>query len=50
VRHSHNPAVMLKVYAKWLAGSTDKDVTKITAAMGFAIRGFERRVACIAQR
>ena len=34
--HGHSPAVMLKVYAKWLSGSTDKDVAKISAAMGFA--------------
>jgi integrase len=34
--HGHSDAVMLKVYARWLAGSTDKDVAKISAAMGFA--------------
>jgi len=34
--HGHSGAVMLKVYAKWLQGSTDKDVAKIGAAMELA--------------
>jgi len=34
--HRHSAAVMLKTYAKWLTGSTEKDVEKIRAAMGFA--------------
>jgi hypothetical protein len=35
-QHGHSPAVMLKTYAKWLAGSTDEDVEAIRTAMGFA--------------
>jgi hypothetical protein len=42
--HGHSPAVMLKVYAKWLTGSTNKDVAKIEAAMGLASRGFGKRL------
>ncbi len=34
--HGHTAAVMLKAYAKWLTRSTEKDVAKISAAMGFA--------------
>jgi integrase len=37
-QHGHSPAVMLKTYAKWLAGSTEKDIEAIRAAMGFATR------------
>ena len=34
--HGHSAAVMLKAYAKWLTGSTDKYVAKIRTAMGLA--------------
>ena len=46
--HGHSATVMLKVYAKWLKGSTDKDVAKISVAMGFATSGFAERVIYIA--
>ena len=36
LERSRNAAVMLKAYAKWLTGSTEKDVAKINAAMEFA--------------
>jgi len=35
-QHGHSAAVMLKTYARWLAGSTEKDVEAIRLAMGFA--------------
>jgi hypothetical protein len=38
--HGHSAAVILKAYAKWLTGSTDKDVAKIRTAMGLASSGF----------
>ena len=34
--HGHSAAVMLKAHAKWLKGSAEKDVAKISGAMGFA--------------
>jgi integrase len=37
-QHGHSAAVMLKVYARWIAGSTDKDVNAIRRAMGFGTR------------
>jgi integrase len=42
--HGHSAVVMLKVYAKWLAGSTDKDVAKISAAMELACGAFQERL------
>ncbi len=36
LQHGHSAAVMLKTYARWLAGSTEKDVETISKAMGFA--------------
>lgn len=35
LQHGHSAAVMLKTYAKWIAGSTDEDVQEIKNAMGF---------------
>ena len=37
-QHGHSAAVMLKVYARWIAGSTDEDVDGIRRAMGFGTR------------
>lgn len=34
--HARSAAVTLKVYAKWLTGSTDKEVARIGAAMELA--------------
>lgn len=34
-QHGHSAAVMLKVYAKWITGSTDEDVDNIKMAMGY---------------
>jgi hypothetical protein len=34
-QHGHSAAVMLKVYAKWMKGATEKDVEAIRVAMGF---------------
>ena len=35
-QHGHSAAVMLKTYAKWLKGATEKDLDAIRGAMGFA--------------
>ena len=35
-QHGHSAAVMLKTYAKWLRGATEKSIDDIRAAMGFA--------------
>ncbi len=34
-QHGHSPGVMLKIYAKWMRGSTEKDIEKIRVAFGF---------------
>lgn len=35
-QHGHSAAVMLKVYAKWMKGTSEKDLDAIRRAMGFA--------------
>jgi integrase len=45
--HGHSAAVMLKAYAKWLAGSTDTDVAKISAAMEFATSDSADHLICV---
>lgn len=35
-QHGHSPEVMLRSYAKWTKGATEKDIEKIHVAFGFA--------------
>lgn len=34
-QHGHSAAVMLKTYAKWMRGTTEKDIAAMRSAMGF---------------
>ena len=34
-QHGHSAAVMLKTYARWMKGATEKDIEKIRSAFGF---------------
>ena len=34
-QHGHSPAVMLKTYAKWMKGATEKDINAFRRAFGF---------------